>query len=217
MAIHRAHAPSRSPSARFFDLLEQALVRYHALERASRWGVLAALALGGFYLLDGVLWKIADDMNQRSDRLEAVLQRAADRAEGLPDEVVQSALALGPVAVPKTESAGKEKLAAAIAEAFKKRSINPGQHVRSAQSLPPNILPTIAGPLGGSMGKSVAEVRFEGSPDAVLGVLAELDSSDSIDAISDLKLNYSPLTKRVTVIMSLEKWGVTRKTSRGGA
>ena len=119
--------------------------------------------------------------------------------------------------MPKLESIGKDKLAGAIAEIFKKKNINPGQDVRPAQPLPASVLPDIAASLGGVMGKTVAEVRFEGTPDAVLAVLNELDNSNAIDAIGDLRLNYSAATKRVSVQMSLEKWGVVRKSGRGGA
>ena len=51
----------------------------------------------------------------------------------------------------------------------------------------------------------------------MLAVLNELDNSNAIDAIGDLRLNYSAATKRVSVQMSLEKWGVVRKSGRGGA
>ena len=47
-------------SGRSRDPFERALVRYHSMQRASRWGVLAGIALGGFFLLDSVLWPIAD-------------------------------------------------------------------------------------------------------------------------------------------------------------
>ena len=204
-------------SGRSRDPFERALVRYHSMQRASRWGVLAGIARGGFFLLDSVLWPIADDFNRRADRMEAVLHNASERATGLPDDIVQAVLSHGPNSVPKLESIGKDKLAGAIAEIFKKKNINPGQDVRPAQPLPASVLPDIAASLGGVMGKTVAEVRFEGTPDAVLAVLNELDNSNAIDAIGDLRLNYSAATKRVSVQMSLEKWGVVRKSGRGGA
>lgn len=198
------------------DLFARILDRYNALPRAARWGVIAVTGFGGFLLLDSVLWPIADDLNRSADRMQSVLNRAADRAEGLPDDVVNAAVSHGPNSVPKLEKAGKDQLANAVAEIFKKRGINQGQDVR-AQPLPQSVLPDIASALGGTMGKSVVEVRFEGTPDTVMAVLSEFDASPSIDAIGDLRMNYNPSTKRVGVQMTLEKWGVIQSTARGGA
>jgi hypothetical protein len=187
-------------------LLGGVLARFHALPRAGRWAAVAGVLFGGFALLNNVLWPIADRLDSRADRLALVLSRAADRAEGLPDEVSEAVLAHGPNAVPRSETDGKEKLAAAIAEIFKKKGINPGQDVRPAQSLPQAVLPEV-----------VAEIRFEGTPETVTAVLAEFEASSAIDAIGDIRLTYNPSTKRVNVQVSLEKWGVLFSSGRGGA
>ena len=199
-------------------LLGGVLTRFHALPRAGRWAVLAGVAFGGFALLNNVLWPIADRIKGRADRLEVVLKRAADRAEGLPDDLAEAVLAHGPNSVPRSETDGKEKLAAAIAEILKKKGVSPGQDVRPAQSLPQNVLPEIVAEVGGTrMGKSVAEIRFEGTPEVVSAILAEFEASPAIDAIGDLRLTYSASTKRVTAQVSLEKWGVLFSSVRGGA
>ena len=39
----------------------------------------------------------------------------------------------------------------------------------------------------------------------------------SVDAISDLRITYRKDTKRVAVQMTVEKWGIVKKTQRGGA
>ena len=199
-------------------LLGGVLTRYHALPRAGRWAVLAGVAFGGFALLNNVLWPIADRINGRADRLEVVLKRAVDRADGLPDELAEAVLAHGPNSVPRSETDGKEKLAAAIADILKKKGVSPGQDVRPAQSLPQNVLPEIVAEVGGTrMGKSVAEIRFEGTPEVVSAILAEFEASSAIDAIGDVRLTYNANSKRVTAQVSLEKWGVLFSSGRGGA
>jgi hypothetical protein len=50
-----------------------------------------------------------------------------------------------------------------------------------------------------------------------MGILVDLESSESVDAIGDLRMNYNATTKRVNVQMSLEKWGVIPAGTRGGA
>lgn len=201
------------------DPFERALRWFGGLPRAGRWGVTAGLLMGGFLLLDTVVWPLADTYNARADRYQLLLNKAAERAKELPGEVVDAALAHGAMSVPASEEAGKEKLTAAIAEVFKKRSINLGQDVRPAQVLPQTVLPKLVAEKapGGRMGKSVAEIRFEGTPEQVMGILVDLESSESVDAIGDLRMNYNATTKRVNVQMSLEKWGVIPAGTRGGA
>jgi len=74
----------------------------------------------------------------------------------------------------------------------------------------------VAAALGGKMGRTVADLRFEATPDATTAIIGALDASAAIDAISDLRLSYNAGTKRVGVQMTVEKWGVTRKNARTG-
>lgn len=202
---------------RLYALTDRGVQRYGTLPRAAKWGVLACLGMGGFLVLDNFLWPYADSLNARADRMQMVLNRAADRAEGLPSDVRRAALSYGPNSVPIDEQRGKDQLAGAIAEIFKKRGVNQGQDIRPAQSLPASVLADVAAARGGDrMGKSVAEVRFEGTPDTVLAIISDFESSAAIDAIGDLRLTYNATTKRVGVQMTLEKWGVMN-ASGGGA
>ena len=67
------------------------------------------------------------------------------------------------------------------------------------------------------MGRLAADLRFEATPDAASAVITALDSDPAIDAISDLRITYRKDTKRVAVQMTVEKWGIVKKTQRGGA
>ena len=76
----------------------------------------------------------------------------------------------------------------------------------------------LAAALGGKMGRTVADLRFEAGPDDVTAIIAEFDANPDIDCITDLKLSYNPVTKRVGVQMMVEKWGVVPATpARGGS
>lgn len=200
------------------DVFERALDRYRGLPRAGRWAAIAGAVLIGFTLLDSVLWPIADDLNARADRLTTVLERASSRAEEFPEEIEASAIVHGPNAVPGREVLSKEKLASTIVSVLREKGVNQfGLDIRPAQPLPSTVLPEIASELGGQMGRSIADLRFEATPDVATTLVAELDKNPAIDAISDLKLTYNPQSKRVAVQMSLEKWGVVNRSSRGGA
>ncbi len=209
--------PNSSSSDR--DPFARTIAWFGTLPRAGKWGVISAALFGGFMLLDEAIWPIADRMNERSDRWEALLARASERAEGLPPEIAANAIAYGPNEVPGDEARGMTKLAAAIDAILRKKGVTKySQDLRRAQQLGTDVLGDIAGPLGGTMGRTVADIAFEASPDDVTAIIADLDASADIDAINDLKLTYAPATKRVAVQMSVEKWGVLKRTpKRGGA
>ena len=206
-----------SPTIARRDPFDAALARFRALPRAGKWGVGAAIAFGGFWILDAVAWQQADALDARTDRLSATLARAAARADELPEEVVRSAIVHGENAIPRAESLGKEQLAVAVDETLRSNGVNNyGLDVRPSQPLPDSVLPEVAAALGGKMGRTVADLRFEATPDATTAIIGALDASAAIDAISDLRLTYNAGTKRVGVQMTVEKWGVTRKNARTG-
>lgn len=217
-AAHQPSLSTRKDPRR--DPFARALEWHAAQPRAVRWAVAAGVAFAAFLLLDNLLWPAADRLNERADRMTQVLDRAAGRAEELPSDVRSFALVHGPNAAPKVEVQGKEKLAAAVDAVLKKNGVaDYSFDDRAAQPLAGSALADVAAFLGGKMGRTVAEIRFDGSPDAVSSILHDLDASPDVDCITDLRLTYAAATKRVTVQMTLEKWGVIRNDSnrRGGA
>jgi len=198
-------------------LFDRAFNQYLALPRAGRWLVLAVIGFGGFTVLDSWAWPLADKLSSRADRLEKVLQRASARADGLPRDVREAAIAYGPNAVLGDEATGKERLTALIAEVFKKRGVSQGQDVRPGQPLPATVAQNLGSISDAKLGKTVAELQFKATPDAVLAIIAELESSPEVDAIGDIRLDYDPKDKRVGVQMSVEKWGFLTGVAGGGA
>jgi len=209
--------PTTSSTER--DPFARAIAWFGMLPRAGKWGVAAGVLFGGFMLLDEAIWPIADRMNERSDRWEALLSRASERAEGLPPDIAANAIAYGPNEVPKDEARNMDRLAPLVDAILRKKGVTKySLDTRRGQQLGTDVLGDIAGPLGGTMGRTVADIAFEASPDDVTGIVADLDGRAEIDAITDLKLTYVPATKRVAVQMSVEKWGVLKRTpKRGGA
>ncbi len=200
------------------DPFEGLLGRYQALPRSGKWVAVAGVALAAWLLLDSVIWPIADKLNARADNMESVLARAAARADALPGNSADAAIVLGPNSAPRPEAETKAKLSAAVDAALRKKNIaNYGFDMRTAQALPQSILSEVASRSGGQMGKLAADLRFEATPEAATAVITALDSDPAVDAISDLRLTYRKDTKRVSVQMTVEKWGIVKKTQRGGA
>jgi hypothetical protein len=204
-----AAVPSPRPSRS-----QQAVDRFAALPRAGKWLVLAGALALAVYLVNNLAGVRADEMNERADRNEALLEAAVNRADALPTSVAERAIAFGPNSVPGRESASKEKFASAVASIMGKRGVSTyGFDVRS-NSLSGDVLPKVASELNGVMARTIAEVKFEATAETANQIISDLDRSPEIDAISDVRLTYSSKTRRVSAAITLERWGVV---PRGGA
>ena len=211
-----AAKPATSVARR--DPFALVLERYHTLPRSGKWIAVAGTALAGWFILNSWLWPISDKLSNRADNMSAVLERASSRASDLPEAVADHALVLGPNSAPRLEAETKSKLSAAIDATLRKKDIRSyGLDMRPAQALPSSVLPDVAARIGGVMGRLTADLRFEATPEAATAVVAALDADPAVDAISDLRITYRRDTRRVSVQMTVEKWGVMRKSQRGGA
>jgi len=203
-AAARLPRPSRS---------QQAVDWFATLPRVGKWIVLAGALAFAIFLVRNLMGVRANDMNERADRNEALLEAAVKRADSLPTSVAERAVAFGPNSVPGRESASKEKFANAVASIMGKRGVSTyGFDVRS-NSLSGDVLPKVASELNGVMARTIAEVKFEATAETVNHIISDLDRSPEIDAISDVRLTYSSKTRRVSAAVTLERWGVV---PRGG-
>lgn len=204
--------PARAkPSGGVF---ERACESFSALPRVGKWLTLAVAGYAVFLLFDFVVWPTSDRLEMRAERAASVLKAAADRAKELPGDTADRATVFGPNAVPGRDVAEKERFSKAIAAIMKTHGVadSYGFDVRP-QGLPSGVLPKVAAQLGGSMRRTVAEVKFTANPDVVSAIIADIDRSPYVDAITDVRLAYKD--RRVTATLSVERWGV--ESSRGGS
>jgi hypothetical protein len=201
-------APTAKPS-----FAERMLARYAALPRAGKWIALAGLGAAVYLAFESVIWPTSESFNNQADRYEAVLARAAARAEGLPNTVVASATVHGPNMAPELESVAKNKLAESITAIMKTHGASFGWSLRWNQ-LSGGVMPTVAAELGGTMARAIAEIDFEAAPETATRIIHDIDRDPAVDAITDLKINYLDKTRRVKVTMTVERWGVQVRGGR---
>lgn len=196
------------------DIFTRAYAAFEPLPRVGKWIVVAAAVYAAFLVFQLVVLPLTDEFNGRADRASELLAAAAQRADELPDEIVDRAVVFGPNSVPGRESSEKERFSNAIAAIMKKHGVadSYGFDARP-QGLGGDVLPRVAGQLGGKMGRTVAELKFSSSPDTVGKIISDIDSSPFVDAITDVRLTYKD--RRVTAILSIERWGVA--SAGGGA
>jgi hypothetical protein len=192
---------------------ERAYALFAALPRVGKW-IVAALALLLFsQVFQYVVRPITDDLDKRADRAAKLLAGASGRAEKLPDDVARRAVVFGPNAVPGRDVSEKERFSNAIAAIMKKHGVSDAYGFDARPlALSGDVLPRVAARFGGSMARTAAELKFSGSPETVSKVIADIDSSPFVDAITDVRLTYKD--RRVSAVLSIERWGVSVK---GGA
>ncbi len=190
------------------DLFARAYAAFEPLPRAGKWIAVAVAIYAAFLVFQLVVLPLTDEFNGRADRAAELLSSAAKRAAELPDDIVDRAVAFGPNSVPGREGTEKERFSNAVAAIMKKHGVadSYGFDARP-QALGGDVLPRVAGLVGGKMSRTVAELKFSSSPDTVGKIIADIDSSPFVDAITDVRLTYKD--RRVTAILSIERWGVT--------
>jgi hypothetical protein len=196
------------------DVFARAYAAFTALPRVGKWVAVAAAFYIVFLLFQFVVWPVADDLNEEADRAAVLLKSAGTRAEELPSDIADRAVVFGPNSVPGREITEKERFSNAVAAIMKKHGVADAYGFDARpQALPGDVLPRVSAQYGGKMGRTVAELKFSASAETVSKILAELDSSPFVDAISDVRLVYKD--RRVSAVLSIERWGVA--AAGGGA
>lgn len=194
-------------------VLVRVYAAFDALPRIGKWiaAALALLVVSQVFRL--VIQPVTSDLNTRADRAAQLLKAASTRAEELPEDVAGRAVVFGPNAVPGRDITEKERFSNAIAAIMKKHGVADAYGFDARPlALSGDILPRVAAQFGGSMGRTAAELKFSGSPETVSKVIADIDASPFVDAITDVRLTYKD--RRVSAVLSIERWGVAVK---GGA
>ena len=66
-------------------------------------------------------------------------------------------------------------------------------------------------------GHTTGDLRFDATPAIAAKVIAALETSPDIDAISSLRMTRQPGPRRVTVVLTVESWIVSaERRARGG-
>lgn len=186
--------------------IDLAIGWYDLQERAIKWAAIAIPILAAYIILDYGFWTLSSALATRGDRIEAAIAVSKTRESKLQGDVKSSVRAFGPVDAPASRDTGASALTGSIAAVFKQHNTTYGLTIREQRIGSRDLESAV----GTKIDKVVAELRFEASPDAASAIIAQLEAAPEIDSISDLKLNYQPQTRKVTVQLSAEAWTLDR-------
>ncbi len=187
--------------------------RFRQLPRAIQWAAYAAAGMILFIGVSDYVWPLAEDWNQKAARIELKVQsvregqKIADHLLSMRNPVV----AHGKIQIPDQADEGGPALDAAVAAVMNRHSIRHTYDRRAPVTLK-GSLATIRG--GQNAAQSIsAELRFEASPEDATAVIAELESSADIEAISNVRITRITGARRLKVQLTLEAWVFSNKAT----
>ncbi len=185
--------------------------RFRQLPRAAQWASLAAIGIGLFLLHDKYVRPITTTWNDNAnERLKevGVAAMSENRSRQLR-AMREPILGLGAVETPGNEAQGSNALNDAVNEVLKRHSVTRDSfNLRGATRLPRRTLSQII-QTNQLVQRITGDLRFDAAPDEAVAIIAELESSPVIEAISSVRITRVSGTRKVTVDPTVEAWIVS--------
>jgi hypothetical protein len=196
------------------SVLMNAWQSFKKLPRAARWAVSAGVIVLGLLLYIDNVVSLAVRWNEQSEELLVNLRRASggegrlDRLDTLRDVV----RAIGPVQKPRPDADAENAFNDVVSGVLKKHPVTRDSFsYRGASKLPGG---TLARVMGREVQKITGDLRFDATQEDAIAVIAELEDSPDIEAITNVRITRQANAKnKVTVDLTVEAW-ITAGTSR---
>ena len=184
--------------------------RFLELPRAARWLVAFGLAMVAYFAIVEPVIDVTLRIGERADRQRQKLEAYDRRLDLVSRESTELALGLrrfGDVAMPGAPERRPGELNARIAQILRANDVSGHTTRASAGTLRPGPLSEITGE-GGRIGTRVTEIQFTASPEQVVRVLADLEQSPVVAAITavDLAPADDRRTRTVEATITAEAW-----------
>lgn len=200
------------------------LDRFNQLPRSMRWLLIAVLVVVGVFVVDDYVWSQAREWRDQAARLESDLAaaRAASTRLAEVDRMKAAIENLGPVRVPRPlpDAEGRDTAALnnAVNEVLKKYPVsNDRFDAKGVNRLPTGVL---LGLISGNQRAAYVsgELKFEGNPDDVIAIIADLEASADIDAVSTVRIaKATGAARRLSVTLTVEAWTISAGGGGGAA
>ncbi|MCZ6444967.1 MAG: hypothetical protein O6758_02155, partial [Planctomycetota bacterium] len=180
--------------------------RFRQLPRAVQWAGLAAIGIGLFLLYDEHVRPITTTWHDHADEMLTEVGEAAkseNRSRQLR-AMREPILGLGAVETPSNEAQGSNALNDAVNEVLKRHNVTRDSfNLRGATRLPRSTLSQII-QTNQLVQRITGDFRFDAAPDEAIAIIAELESSPMIEAISSVRITRVSGTRKVTVDLTVE-------------
>jgi len=190
--------------------------RFRRLPRALQWAVYAAVGMGGFVVVNDHIWKQAAEWRRQADSIQAQLQDVHD-GRSIADKLLKmqdTIVAHGRVSIPDSDDAeaGSDAFNATVTAVLKAHAVRKDSFDRRDLSKLKLDHASFV-PAGQEAHYISGDLRFEASPDEAAAVIAELESSPNIEAVTSVRMTRLGGARRVKVQVTLEAWVLTASKS----
>ena len=182
--------------------------------RAMQWAFWALVFTVAFLVWDTTIADLGDSWSAQADAYEQQIMKV-NKPTTLTTSVKNAITSFGEVEIPRKKTAGATAMTEAVHTILSSHGVSNDEYTRTKTSrMRSGSLPGIGG-VGESIEQVIGDIRFESTQEKVLGVIAALESSPWIDAVSDVRLTRQD-GRMIQVDLSVEAWVVTTKQKRGG-
>ena len=198
--------------------VESIWTSYRRLSTMLQWAIGAAVVAVLFLVWNDYLVEITDRWDARAEKMLADVDKAAGGPQRLQSlgRLKPVVLGLGPVDRPGSESDAEKRLNTAINAVLKEYSVQQDSfNYRGPSKLRRGTLSRVIAP-GQQVEHITGDLRFDATPETAAKVIAQLEASADIDAISSLRMTRQAGPRRVTVVLTVEAWIVTAERRARG-
>ena len=190
---------------------------FRRLPRAAQWAVGGAAVVVVALIWQDYVLKFTDDLNQEADRLLAQVSEVAASGQRLKNlqAVKDVARGLGEVEKPGRERDAEAALNDAVNQVLKRHTVSRDSYnYRGPSQLRRGTLARIIPP-GQQVERITGDLRFDATPHAAVAIIAQLEKSPRIEAVSNVRLTKES-GQKVSVDLTIEAWVVSpkRRTTR---
>jgi hypothetical protein len=198
--------------------VESIWTAYRRMPTTVQWTIAAAVSAVLFLVWNDFVVRMTDDWDLRSERMLANVERASGDSQRLQSlrRLRPVVLGLGPLDAPGSESDAEKRFNMTINEILKQHTVlDDSFSYRGPSKLRRGTLSKVIAP-GQQVEHITGDLRFDATPENAAKVIAALEASADIDAISSLRMTRQPGPRRVTVVLTVEAWIVsTERRGRG--
>ena len=182
--------------------------------RAMQWAFWAGVLTIAFLVWDSTVAELGASWTTQADAIELQIEEV-NKPTTLTSTVKSAMTSFGEVELPRTKTQGATAMTDAVHAILSSHGVSNDEYTRTKTTrMRSGSLPGIAGS-GQSVEQVIGDIRFESTQEKVLGVIAALESSPWIDAVSDVRLTKKD-GRMLRVDLSVEAWVVSTKPRRGG-
>jgi hypothetical protein len=198
------------------------LVAFRELPRAAQWGVVAATIFGGYFLIVEPALEARNRHDAAADAIENSLRRTEQLFSDKSDDgllLINGVRAFGVPQLPNARDTRPEAIQRIVDEILEDHGVDTRTKTERTSTLTGDRARAIAG--DGRIERYIVEVSFEADQATVARIVADLEQSPVVSAVSRVKVDRTAVGSRyaesssaspdrVRATINAESWMVVR-------